>query len=238
MERHNPLVTIIFMTASLCLLAVMIIQLFPLIHEVATNVYDESITVAYIQEFGARGVPILISLAALQYILVVIPAPAVGVLTGLCYGVFWGSLIFIVGSSLGNLFVFVSIRRLRSLISPHIKRKPKKESKRREFLSREQLEKIKRPELLVFFCFLMPGMPQSALTYLFATTKISIRRYMLASIAGSIPPAIVYATLGDHLSEGNFTTSIIIAAILVVVIVITLLFRKKITKKIIEESSV
>ena len=117
MKRHNTFYTIIAIAVSLCLLLVMIIQLYPLIREVINNVSDESKTVAYVQEYGARGIPVLISLAALQYVVVIIPTPAVGVLVGLCYGGFLGPVILLIGCALGNLFVFISIRQLHGIIT-------------------------------------------------------------------------------------------------------------------------
>ena len=237
MKQYNAIVTVIFMATSLCLLAIMIVQLFPLIREVVADVSDESSAVSYIQEFGIIGVPILTALSALQHILIIIPAPAVGVLIGLCYGILWGSIIFLAGRSIGNLFVFISVRRLRGHFSSYFKSKQNNKPKSKKFLSSDQLQKMKRPELFVFFCYLIPGMPASATTYLFAATKVSLTKYMLASILGSIPSALVYTILGSHISRGNFTTSIIIAAALAVAVLIIFLFRKKITSKIIEQGS-
>ena len=232
MKRHNVL-TLVFMAVSLGLLIVMAVQLLPLIREVVANTADESSVVAYIEAYGARGVPVLISLSALQVILLVIPAPAVGVLTGLCYGALWGPLIFLAGCAIGNLFVFVSVRQLSGIITPHVRHRPK----HKKLLSKEQLEKIKRPELAVFLFFLIPGLPKSALPYLFATTKISLLKYMAASVAGSAPAAVMYALLGDHISKGNYTTAIVIAAVVLVVILTILLFKNKIMNKIMQEGS-
>ena len=242
MKRHNIFFTFIVMAASLCLLLVMIIQLYPLIQEVINNVSDESKTVAYVQEYGARGIPILISLAALQYIIVIIPTPAVGVLIGLCYGAFWGPVIFLIGCALGNLFVFISVRQLHGMITPHlshlIKHKTKKESKQDKLLSIEQLNKLQRPWLIVLFCFLIPGMPTTPITYLFARSKIPVYKFILATVTGSAPVAIVYAVLGNHLSEGNYTNAIIMTCIIIAIITGILIFRKRILNSILHQNQI
>jgi len=219
------------MAASLGLLLVMAVQLLPLIREVIANTADESNVVEYIYAYGARGVPVLISLAALQYVFLVIPAPAVGILIGLCYGVIWGPLIFLGGCAVGNLFVFVSIRHLSGVITPRFRRN----SKRKTLLPKEQLEKMKRPEIVVFLCFLIPGMPNSAVPYLFAATKITLLKYMAASVLGNAPAAFVYAILGNRISSGDHTTAIVMGAVILATVLTLLLFRQKIMAKIIQQ---
>ena len=229
MEKHRVL-KLIFMAASLALVVVMGVLLYPLVKEVITNVSDESNIVDFVEAYGARGVPVLIGLSALQIIVPFIPAPAVGVLTGLCYGIFWGPVIYIAGCVLGNLFVFVFVRQLSGMF-PHLKHGDKPKNK---FLSKEKIEKLKHPELLAFACFVIPG-PSSMVPYIFAETKVSLPKYLLAVVAGMLPSALVYVFLGDKISSGNYTTAIIGAVVVVVAVVVLLVFRKKIMAKIMVE---
>ena len=232
MKKHNVF-TAIIMAAFLCLLLVMVVQLFPLVKEVVSHVDDESSIVAYVASFGWRGVPALIGLAALQVMIPIIPAPAVGVLTGLSYGVYWGPLIFLSGIALGNLFVLISLRQLRGLIV--LKRK--RNTRHTKFHSKEHLEKIKKPEIVAFFLSLIPFL-SGAGPYLFAETRVSPGKYIIAVIAGNIPAAFIYVFLGNHIARGNYTAAIITAALMLVAALFILLFRKKIMGKIMSEGSV
>jgi len=230
MKKQNIL-NIVIIAAFFCLLILMIVQLLPLVSDIIDSAKDESDIVAYMDSFGWRGVPALIGLSALQVIIPLIPAPAVGVVAGLSYGVYWGALLFLVGIALGNLFVVISVRKLHSLI----KQKRKQSSTRKKFLSKEKLEKVKRPEIVAFFLVLLPWVSGVG-PYLFAETKVSLGKYIIAVIAGSIPSTIIYVLLGDHISRGNYTAAIIIAAIVVIAVLLVLLFRKKIMDKIMGES--
>jgi len=225
-EKQNTL-TWSLMAASLCLLLVMAVKLFPLIREVVTHVGDEAAIVAFVEAYGVRGVPILIGLSALQAILPFIPAPAVGILTGLCYGLVWGPLIVLSGYMLGTSFVFLSVREVRGKLRLYRKPKPKQN----KLLSKEKLESIKRPGIVVFFCVLVPGVG-SMTPYLFAETKISLPRYLLAAAAGNLPFIMMYVFLGERVSSGNYATAIVAAGLVLVAIVILLLFRKKIMEKV------
>ncbi|MCL2842069.1 MAG: VTT domain-containing protein [Oscillospiraceae bacterium] len=230
MKKHN-IFTLIVMVIFLCLLLVMIVQLFPLIRDIVTDANDESSIVAQVDSFGWRGVPALIGLSALQVIIPIIPAPAVGILAGLSYGIYGGPLIFLAGVTLGNLFVVVSMRSLHNVIP----RKKKANPKPSKLLSKEKLKQIKRPEVVAFLLVLIPWV-SSVGPYLFAETRVSLWKYLVAVILGSIPSTITYVFLGDRISGGNYTAAIITAAIVVVVLGVVLLFRKKILAKIMDES--
>ncbi|MCL2827475.1 MAG: VTT domain-containing protein [Oscillospiraceae bacterium] len=232
MKKHN-IATVISMAALFCLLIVMVVQLFPLIRDMLTHGEDESSIVAYVNSIGWRGVPALIGLSALQAIIIIIPAPAVGVLTGLSYGIYWGPLIFLSGVALGNLFVVVTVRQLHSLIPP----RTKQTVKHNKLLSKERLKKIRRPELVAFFLAMIPWL-SSAGPYLFAETRVSLGKYMIAVVVGNIPSALIYVFLGDRISRGNYMAAIIIAGIVVIAAVFILVFRKKIMEKIMVESDV
>ena len=226
MEKRNiqrNILNIIIMVIFLCILVAMIIQLLPLLEDVLENRKDESSIVNTVDALGWRGPPALIGLAALQVIFPLVPAAAIGILTGLTYGVIWGSLIFLGGIALGNVFVVFSMRRIEGLLTRRIKHRVK----HHKLLSKENLEKIKRPEAVAFFLFMIPFV-SGAGPYLFAETKVKLWKYIVAVVAGSIPTTIVYVFLGERISQGSYTTAIITASILVVAIVAILVFRKKI----------
>jgi len=231
MKKRNP-VTILAMIVLLGLLIAMVVQLFPLLQDIITSRGDEASIATYVDSLGWRGVVALMGLSALQVIIPIIPAPAVGILAGLSYGVYWGPVIFLGGVALGNLFVIVSVRQVGSLFT--VRRKSSPDHKKLHL--KERLDKIKRPELAALFLFMIPWVSSTG-PYLFAQTRVRLGKYVIAVIVGNIPSTIMYVFLGDRISSGNYTTAIIIAAIVVVALLIILPFRKKIMDKIIHASS-
>jgi uncharacterized membrane protein YdjX (TVP38/TMEM64 family) len=225
MKKHNTLAIVIEVT-FIGLLIAMIVQMFPIIIDLFTDKGDETSIAEAVGALGWRGIPALIGLSALQVIIPFIPIAAVGVLAGLSYGVIWGPIIFLVGIVVGNIFVMFSMRQLSGLFKP--------KAKHGSILSKESIERIKRPEILIFFMFLLP-FPSGVIPYLFSQTKISMTKYLLAVVAGSIPASIIYAVLGDHISKGNYTTVIVIVAVLVVVLLIFLPFKNKIMSKLMNQ---
>jgi len=229
MEKRN-MSAIFLMVVFLCLLLAMVIQLLPLLEDIIIDHGDASSLVATVNALGWRGVPALLGLSALQVIIPIIPAPVVGVLAGLTYGILWGPVIFLCGIALGNLFVVISIRQLDTLIKP----KAKPRTKPKKFPLKERLATIKRPEIVAFFFFMIPWLSSTG-PYLFAETKVSLGKYVIAVVLGSLPATLMYVFLGDRISGGNYTAAIVMGVIVLVALLIILPFRKKIMDKIIQE---
>jgi len=219
--KKRELLTQILMVAALLLLIGMIVQLLPIIMDLIRRA-DESNIVDQIHAVGWRGVPALISLAVLEVVIPFIPAPAVGVITGLSYGVYWGMLIFLSGFALGNLFVMVYMRQLKSFIKQKRKNKPAREISN----IKERIMTLKKPEYVAFFFTLIP-FASSFGPYLFAETKVLLPKYILAVVLGNIPSAILYMYIGDHLSRGQYITVIVIVALTISLIACVIVFRKK-----------
>jgi len=233
MKKHvikkHIIFQILIVAIIITLIVIMVVDLLPLIENVASNSGNESNMVNYIDSYGTKGVPILIGMQALQVIVAVIPSAAIQVLTGLCYGAYWGTLINLSGCLLGNILIFTAVRQLKDLIAPLLKHRNHIHKK---FISKEMLDKIKKPEYVAFFFFLIPGIPNGIVPYVFAETKVSTWRYMVAVIAGSIPSTFICTFLGERVSTGNYTTAIVIGAVILLIMTIVIIYRKKIMSKI------
>ncbi len=226
MKKGN-LFTILSFAAMLGLTAVMLVDLLPLLKEVITNAKDETSVVEYMSTYGPKGIPILIGLQALQVILAVIPSAAIQILTGLCYGIWWGTLINMIGCALGNTLVFSAMRQLKVIAAPL----SEKMSRNKGWSGAEKLIQLKKPEIAATLLFLIPGVPNGIMPYLFAKTKITLPRYLLALVIGSIPSTFLCTLLGDRLSKGNYITAIVLAVIVVLTVGMVALFWKQILKK-------
>jgi len=227
MKKYHVL-PIVAAVAMLGLIALLVAHLYPLAKEIIANAGDETQVVRYIDSYGVKGVPILLGLEALQIIVAFIPEAAVDVLSGLCYGVWWGALISIAGITLGNVLVFVALRQLKTLLAPFFKKK----TRRKEGLTPEVISRVRHPELIAFFFFLIPCFPNGIVPYVFAQTKIPLPKYLLAVVAGLVPSTFLCTFLGERLSNGHYTTAIIAAVIFLGTAGAALLFKKKIMAKI------
>ena len=220
--KKNEMLTATAIVVMLVLVAIMTILLFPILRAVLENTHDESVMVQFIYSYGFQGVPVLLGMLIFQVVVPFIPSVTIQVLTGLCYGVWWGILINIIGITMGNMLVFFSLRQSGNLIAPFFK----KGRTHQGTFSLGNLSRLKAAERVVFFCFLIPGFPNSFAPYLFSRTKIPFRKYIIAVIAGSIPSTFIATFLGDRLSHGNHDMAIAIAILIVLIVIAALIFKK------------
>jgi uncharacterized membrane protein YdjX (TVP38/TMEM64 family) len=237
MTKKKDLITSIISFAIIAgLIATLCIMLIPILVDIIAG-QDGRDVIGIIHSHGARGIPVLACLQALQVITTVVPAILIQIPAGLAYGTWAGLAICLAGSILGNMIVFVALRQF-SLTLNHIfhtrrkrdaakPRKPKK-SRLPFFLNPESLNRMPHPELVAFYIYLIPGIPNGVLPHLFARTKVSFARYLVAVAAGNAPSTLVCTLVGDRLAQGDWRGAVIIIIIFAACIGVALLLRRKI----------
>lgn len=226
--KKNRFLTVLLAVSMLALGVVMVVDLLPLLRRVAASAGDETAVAQYVSSYGIKGVPILIGLQALQIIVAVIPSAAIQLLTGLCYGAWWGTLINLTGCVLGNIIVFVAVRELHAIVAPVLPQAAKGKS----WINTERLMQLRRPEVAAFALFLIPGIPNGILPYLFAKTRISFKDYILSVFAGSVPSTFLCTFMGDRISAGSYTTAAVIGGIAAAIVICVALLHKRILARV------
>lgn len=167
------------------------------------------------------GIAVFLFLQVLQIVVALIPGAVVQILGGVLFGGFWGSVLCIVGTLLGEAVVFYIVRWLgMPLVEALI---DSKGIKRLSFL-----QDTKKVELAVFILFLIPVMPKDALTYIAPLTKIKASTFFLLSITARAPAMIMSIVFGSSLGRGNIIAAIIISVIVAVAGITGILYKDKI----------
>ncbi|MDR0591350.1 MAG: VTT domain-containing protein [Candidatus Nomurabacteria bacterium] len=203
----------------------LVVDLYPLAHEMIVNHSNENKTVGYMESYGVKGVPILIALEALLAMLTVVPADPVHMLSGLCYGLVLGSLICVVGQAIGNSLIFILFRRfhhaMRSLVSKNNKSLP----------SANKLDKMRHPETIAFLAYLVPGIPNIIVPYLFAKTNIAFWRYLASVTLAQVPGIILCVVAGGSLANGNWGVAVAALVAILALAGAAFVFKGKISAK-------
>lgn len=209
------------------LIIVMFIDLIPVLENISAHIQNEAELTSYIKNYGAKGIPIIIALQALQVITTVFPSAAIQILAGLSYGIFNGMLLCLAGYILGNSLVFVIVREVDKTFFPVLPKfnriKPKKLKWDFSFL-----KESKHAAFLAFMLFLIPGIPNGILPYLFARTKISLPRYLLSISLAGIPSILLCSFMGERISKGDTRSALLILCFLLLIALIVVIFRKQI----------
>ncbi|MBN2153994.1 MAG: TVP38/TMEM64 family protein [Candidatus Lokiarchaeota archaeon] len=143
---------------------------------------------------GFWGVFIYFGVMAVQSMLVPIPSELILLMTGILWGSVGGTLLGIGGSIFtGALAYYITLRGGRPIAEKLV---PKR------FL--EPLDNlIKRYG--TWFIFIMRAVPLMAfdpISYASGLLKINFKKYMIATVVGSVPRALFYALLGQLMMSG------------------------------------
>ena len=156
-----------------------------------------------IQPYGAL---VYVVVQAIQIVLVVIPGEPLELAAGYAFGAIPGSLLCLLGESIGSIAVLLLVRKFGRSIALL-------------FFSEKRLDSLKflhySPKRLLIFSiiFILPGSPKALLCYFAGLTDIDIHKLMIICTLGRIP-AIVTSTIGgDAIGEQQY----VLAAVLFLV---------------------
>jgi uncharacterized membrane protein YdjX (TVP38/TMEM64 family) len=142
-----------------------------------------------VRSAGIAGPVLAISVAAVLSAAMV-PRNALAVAGGLVFGPVAGAVYVLVGSAVGAVLAFALGRWLgRDVISGW----------RRAAHADRWL--AARGTLAVLTVRLLPVAPFGLASYVFGTTGVTTRAYILGTVLGVVPSTVVYANLGAHATE-------------------------------------
>lgn len=219
-----PLIVIIILIAYMC------IDLIPVFQKIMENKQNESVMVNYIDSYGIKGVFIIICLQVFQVASLVLPAMPVQVLAGLCYGIVYGTIISIIGFSAGHIIIFLLARNLGNILMPLYRTREFKY--KNKYINVNIIRKSRRPMLLAFLLYIIPGIPNGILPYIFSKSDITTGEFLFSVILAGIPGILISTVLGSRLSKGDFLSALLLLLFCVIIIFIVVVFRAKINKKI------
>ncbi|MBP5751025.1 MAG: TVP38/TMEM64 family protein [Firmicutes bacterium] len=179
------------LSAFLVCLAAVAVVLFILYREqVIRMMTDPKYARDLIRSVQPYGALVYVAVQAIQIIIVVIPGEPLELAAGYAFGAVTGSLLCLLGESIGSIIVLLLVRRYGHSIALH-------------FFSQERLDKLKflhySPKKLLIFSiiFILPGSPKALLCYFAGLTDIDIHKLMIICTLGRIP-AIVTSTIGGN----------------------------------------
>lgn len=177
----------------------------------------------FVKENGLASVFLYLALQTLQVVVAVIPGEVLEVAAGVAFGWFGGLLLAEAGVAIGTIIIFTVFRRLgkplvRSLLGP-------------EKLARmEKLSGHPRRDGIIFFIFLIPGLPKDLLTYAAAFFDMTVWRFLLLTLIARIPSILTSTIAGRSIIQKDYKTAVIIFIITSIVAVLGFLFSEKIMK--------
>lgn len=139
------------------------------------------------------------------------PGVPLSILAGALFGFFFGTIIALVGGTLGGSLAFLLSRYvLRNYVQ-------KKMLSRHPKIRRYERRLAQRGFMSVLALRLLPLFPFNTLNFLLGTTNISFKKFVLGSFAGMLPGTFLFVYFGNSLrilSVANIALAIVGIAVL------------------------
>ncbi|MBW8383075.1 MAG: VTT domain-containing protein [Youngiibacter sp.] len=202
---------------------ILTINLLPLLKTISDHINDDEMLAKEIREYGFKGVVIMSGLQVLQIITIVFPSAAVQILAGLTYGILSGLVISLAGYIVADTLIFILVRRLGATFDFHIA-KPKWRVK----LDESILKNADSYGWIAFMMYLIPGIPNGILPYIFARSDIPLPRFLLLNVIALSPSILMCSIVGERIAKGDYTTAVAVTLIQVMLAVLGYVYRDKI----------
>ena len=202
-------------------LTVLCLPMIPMLASEEGRARLEALVSGIVEENLFLGIGAFLLLQVLQVVVALIPGGLIQILGGVIFGSFWGTVLCLLGTLLGEIIVFYVVRWLGMPIVETLI--DAKGIKKLSFL-----QDTKKCELAVFILFLLPVMPKDALTYLAPLTKIKPSTFFILSMIARSPALIISNVFGSSLSDGNILFATVLSVIVAVVGMVCILYREKI----------
>ena len=179
---------------------------------------------AWVDDRGFIGRLAFLGMVILQVFVAVIPGEPVEIAAGYAFGAVEGTLLCIIGMTIGSMLVFWFVRtfgiRAVEVFFP-----------REKLNSLKFLQNKKRLTLWIAIIFFIPGTPKDLLCYFVGLTNIRPLHWLLISVFARIPSIVTSTVGGDALGLGNYKTAIIAFSIALAICGAGLLIYRRISRK-------
>ena len=179
----------------------------------------------YLLRYKDKAGVAFVIIQILQVVIFAIPGEIVQIAGGYVFGTLLGTLLSIIGITVGSSIAFFISEKLgkffvKKIISPE----------KVEFYER----KLKTPKfnVMIFILYLIPGIPKDALAYICGITSIKFRDFITYSTLGRIPAILMSAYFGDSINLGDKDTLIIITVVVSFVFILAIVNKNEIISQI------
>lgn len=173
----------------------------------------------WIDENGLSAKLGFIGMVVLQVVVAIIPGEPLELAAGYAFGVVMGTVMCVIGITLGSVIVFLAVRRFGMKIVSL-------------FFDEEKIDKLKflhyskRRNLWIFIIFFIPGTPKDILCYFVGLTDIRLSHWVLITSIARLPSIITSTMVAHSAGMQNYTTAGIVLIITVIISLVGMMFYR------------
>ena len=177
----------------------------------------------WVESRGNWGRLIFIGMMVFQVLIAFVPGEPLEIGAGYAFGAVEGTILCVIGVTVGSLLVFGLVRRFGIRIVEVFFDTGK--IKKLKFLQNE-----KRLDLITFLVFFLPGTPKDLLTYFVGVTDIKLSKFIIIVSVARLPSIITSTVGGSALGIGKYELAVIVFGVTVVISLLGLFIYNRICK--------
>lgn len=169
------------------------------------------------------GRVIYVLMSFLQVVIALIPGEPVEIAGGYVFGALEGTILYLIGATLGSLTVFSVVRKFGSSLLE-------------VFFSKEHIRSLRflqhsrRRNILLSFIFILPGTPKDLLCYFAGLTDIKFTVWFWVCSMGRLPSIVTSMLGGDALETKSYVDALVVFVVTFLISAVGLLIYKRICK--------
>ncbi len=225
-NKNMKILKLILLILFVILMILLTIILFPLFKNLGSQegriIFKEKIN-----SLGIFGPLALIGLISLQILIAFLPGEPLEILSGICYGTVFGTILVLISVFISSAIIFFSIKKFgKNFIIT--------------FFGKEEYEKMinsklfkdtKKIEILLFILYFIPGTPKDFLTYIGGLIPIKPAVFLLISTFARFPSIITSTFAGANITDGNYAITLLTFGITLLISLIGIFIYNKFEKK-------
>ncbi len=173
---------------------------------------------AWVVSLGAWGPVVIVVADFLQVLLAPLPGQFVGIAAGYLYGVWWGTVLAMIGLMLGTL---VAVWLSRLFGRPLAERVAGK-----EMLERLDGYMERGGSVALLLIFLIPFLPDDLVCFIAGLTPFRVGRILLLALIGRLPGVVASTLIGNRARALSGTEIAILVGASIVLVILVALFQK------------
>lgn len=182
----------------------------------------------WVLSYGKYSFGAFILLQIIQVVIFFIPGEIVQIAGGFIYDTFLGSIVSLIGITLGSLIAYA--------IASYFGRKfIRKIVSEKHFKFFGKILKLGSVNYVVFLVYLIPGIPKDVVAYICGISDINLSNFLIFSTLGRIPGICISAYFGANIHNGNKLSLIIISVVMILLSAIGVFKGEKIIKKLVKK---
>lgn len=184
---------------------------------------------SWLDRFGAFDEIVFIIIRAAQTVVKFIPAEPMEIGAGYAWGSILGMLYCVIGNMIGTLVIWVFTKKLgASFVNRFLPVS--------NFGALKLFKSSDKVYALLFFLYLIPGLPKDGFTYLVCLLDVKLVPFLVITFVARMPSVLSSTLCGETLAEKNYLISGVIFAVTVLLAVLGSLIYKAYTKKKLQEA--